>query len=169
MSHKRSQSNRLQIRLRVSDFAASHEFQLETHELLRQISTAGSQLSDSGDKLRYIAAALRETPGVTEEHYAQFRALEKERAALIMRLSGDPARKKLDESISPSISGRVRYVSNGHWDTRQNPTATQRESIEIARDEFVVFQNDLNAYLEAFELFEAELERIGAPYTKGRG
>ncbi|HBL28973.1 MAG TPA: hypothetical protein DD490_19230 [Acidobacteria bacterium] len=48
------------------------------------------------------------------------------------RLSGDPARQKLEESETPSIGDRIGAIRSGHWQTRQMPTATQRRNLEIA-------------------------------------
>ena len=150
-----------------ADFAEAHKFQLRTSELMRKVTSASAQLAEANDKLRYIDAALKQTPAATANHFAQYRSLKKQAAELRMQLSGDPARQNLDESTAPSISSRTWY-SAGQWGTRQNPTSTQRESFDIAESEFEIFQQELKQYLDAFKAFEDELDSIGAPYTRGR-
>ena len=64
---------------------------------------------------------------------------------------------------------RVRRVANGHWDTRQAPTATQRASLAVASSEFSGLAGELAALLHTeLPAFEAELEAAGAPWTPGR-
>lgn len=150
------------------DYEAISQFQKQTSELMRQVSSASSKLSEVNDRLRHIDAALKQTPTATVEHFAMYRSLIKELAELKMDLSGDPVRQRLDESTAPSIYRRVGYVTGGHWDTRQNPTATQRESIGIAESEFNEFEVRLDQFLIKVKTFEADLETIGAPYTRGR-
>ena len=69
----------------------------------------------------------------------------------------------------PSVQGRARQVASGHWNTRQAPTATQRESLAVASREFAALIAELAALLETeLPAFEAELEAAGAPWTPGR-
>ena len=85
------------------------------------------------------------------------------------RLSGDRVRAELNETSVPSISNRVGRVVNGHWNTRQTPTATHRRNLEIARDEFDELRRDLSALIETdLSQLEADLEAAGAPWTPGR-
>ena len=82
---------------------------------------------------------------------------------------GDRIRGRLNESSVPSILGRIGRVAGGHWDTRQAPTTTQRQSLDVAQDGFEQLSTELSALLET-ELpgLEAELEAAGAPWTPGR-
>jgi photosystem II stability/assembly factor-like uncharacterized protein len=115
------------------DYQEVAVFQQETSELMRRISSTSQVLSETDDRLRYLYAALKQTPRAGTAQFASYQALKKELAALRLRLSGDPIRRSLDESTVPSISGRVGQVIYGHWQTRQSPTETQQQNIEIAR------------------------------------
>lgn len=151
-----------------TDFQAIAQFQQRTRELMVQISTAGRKLSEAGERLRYLKAALTQTPKATTEHFAQWNALSEKRAALQMRLTGDPARQQLNESGVPGISSRVGKVAYGHWSTRQTPTKTYEDNLAIAQQDFAGFREDLRAYFQELEAYEAALEAAGAPYTRGR-
>ncbi len=151
-----------------TDFQAVAEFQQKTSALMREVSSAGRKLSEAGERLRYLEAALQQTPKATSEHFAQWKELKEKLAGLRMRLSGDPVRQNLNESTPPSISGRVGQVAYGHWNTRQAPTATFKNNIEIATRDFVQFWEDLKTFLLDLEKYEAALEAAGAPYTRGR-
>jgi len=93
-------------------------------------------------------------------------------AELELRLHGDPARQKLSESETPSIGERVGVIRDGHWQTRQMPTATQRRNLEIATAGLDAVERDLKALI-AGDL--AKLEEAfaaawapGAPGGRGR-
>ncbi|MEM1325967.1 MAG: glycosyl hydrolase [Bacteroidota bacterium] len=151
-----------------TDFQAVADFQAKTSELIRQTSSAGQQLSAISERLRYIDAAMMKTPEVTEKHFATLQQLKEERLQLQMRLYGDPIRQQFSEATAPSIAGRVGSIVYGHWGTRQLPTETFIENLEMAERNFEVFQADLKDYLSDLEEFEGELEQAGAPFTRGR-
>ncbi|MCB0635136.1 MAG: glycosyl hydrolase, partial [Lewinella sp.] len=152
-----------------TDFQAVADFQRTTSELLRMTSAAGRTLGEAGDRLRYLAAALPQTPRATAGHFARQQALQEQLAELRMRLWGDPARQGLNESARPGISGRVGEVAYGHWGTRQTPTQAFEDNLEMASRDFLVFRQDLRAFLAELAEYERAMEEAGAPYTQGRG
>ncbi|MEL7121633.1 MAG: glycosyl hydrolase [Bacteroidota bacterium] len=151
-----------------TDFKAIAAFQKKTSDMMRQTSSASRRLSEASERLRYIAAALKKTPGAGPDEFAKWKALSDQLAALRMQLSGDPIRQRFSESTSPSISGRVGQVAYGHWETRQAPTKTFEDNLEVASKEFDGFKTDLDKYLQQLKAFENDLEKMGAPYTRGR-
>ncbi len=150
------------------DFAAVAEFQMETSELMRRVSSAGQQMGEASERLRYLKAALPQTPKAKPEHFAKWQELQKELADLRMRLWSDPARSGMNESTSPGIQSRVGQVAGGHWSVRQAPTETFRTNLEIASRDFTSFRQDLDQYLQALSAYEDELEAAGAPFARGR-
>ncbi|MFK7982244.1 MAG: WD40/YVTN/BNR-like repeat-containing protein [Saprospiraceae bacterium] len=149
-------------------FNAVADFQKKTSDMMRAISSAGRKTGEINERLRFITAALKQTPKATAEHFAKLNQLKQTLKALQTRLWGDPIRQGLDESTSPSISGRVGQVAYGHWETRQMPTQTYQDNLEIAARDFTQFKKDFQTYLADFEKYEATLDAAGAPYTKGR-
>ena len=151
-----------------TDFQAISEFQQETSGLMRDITSAGSELSEAAERLRYMGAALKQTPAAGPEHFATLTQLRKRLTEMQRVLFGDQTRQRFSESSLPSIGGRVGQVAYGHWNTRQNPTETHRTNIAIAKGDFETFIVDMQAYREELKKFEETLEKAGAPYTKGR-
>jgi hypothetical protein len=121
------------------------------------------------DRLRYMRAALAQTPTADAALFGRIDAVERAFAEVATRLQGDQVRGSLNESSVPSISNRVGNVVGGHWRTRQNPTGTQRMNIEIAQRDLATVEVDL-AGLIAGELMAVEqaLAAAGAPWTPGR-
>jgi hypothetical protein len=86
-----------------------------------------------------------------------------------LRFSGDGIRGRWNEASEPSIQDRVGYVQFGHWNTRQEPTQTQRTSIEIAEREFAAFIGGFTRLVEVdLVRLENDLAAAGAPWTPGR-
>ncbi len=152
-----------------TDFQAVANFQKKTSDLMREISSASGKLSEINEQFRYINAALKQTPKASAQHFAQYKQLKEKLADLRLRLSGDPIRRKLNESTSPAISSRVGQIVYGHWDTRQTPTQTFQDNLTIATNSFTKFKQDLKTYLQEVKEYETTLEAAGAPYTRGRG
>jgi photosystem II stability/assembly factor-like uncharacterized protein len=152
-----------------TDFVAVADFQYRTSELQRRIGVASSELGRQSDRLRYMRAALARTPMADPGLFGQVDDVQRAFDDIRRRLQGDRVRGSLNESSVPSISNRVGYVINGHWSTRQAPTATQRRNIEIAQRDFAVLEGELADLIEGrlTELEEA-LAAAGAPWTPGR-
>ena len=153
----------------ATDFAAAMAFAEETADLQRRARGAAAEIGRARDRLRHMRAALDETPAAGDDLYTRLEAIETRLAGIAVRLQGDPARGALNEPSAPSIMGRIGQVAGGHWGTRQPPTQTQRESLEIARGGFQRVSIALRTLLEeTLAELEADMEAAGAPWTPGR-
>jgi hypothetical protein len=151
------------------DFGAVTAFQAEAAELARQTNNAGAQIGETREKLRFMRAALVETPAADPAMFGRLDALGRVLDDLQARLYGDRIRGRLNEPGPPSIAGRIGRVYGSVVSTRQLPTATQRESLALGRTELEVFLDDLATVLEDdLVQLEADLEAAGAPWTPGR-
>ena len=151
------------------DYARVAAFQEETSEVLRLASGAVGELSRAEDRLPYLRRALLDAPQASTDLFTQLDELEANLAAIRLRLAGDRLRNRLEEPSVPSILNRIWQVAGGHWSTRQAPTATQEESLRIAKSEFATVAVELATVLEeSLPALEAELEAVGAPWTPGR-
>ncbi|WP_419167904.1 WD40/YVTN/BNR-like repeat-containing protein [Candidatus Palauibacter sp.] len=152
-----------------TDFRAVVAFQSEASELMRRISSAGEELGRARDRLRHMRAALLEAPAAPLALFGDLDALDSRLQGYAIRLFGDPARQRLNESTVPSISNRVGRVIGGHWDTRQMPTATHRRNLEIGETDFGAWLAEFEGFMSGdFMRAEAALEAAGAPWTPGR-
>jgi photosystem II stability/assembly factor-like uncharacterized protein len=152
-----------------TDFVVVAEFQHRAAELRRRIAVASSELSRERDRLRYMEAALLETPGADPALFTELARLGAAFQVLSLRLNGDPVRGGLNQASAPSISGRVGNVAGGHWGTRLEPTETQRRNLEIAAAGLVEVERDLVTLVEGDLMrLEVALAEAGAPWTPGR-
>ncbi len=151
------------------DFEAVAAFQRETSELLRSALGAAAELRRAGERLRHMRAALVETPLAQPGLFEGLDDLAAQIADFELRLFGDSIRRRRNEPSTPSILGRIQQVAGGHWETRQPPTSTQQQSLELAREGLTALTRDVATFLET-ELanMESALEAAGAPWTPGR-
>ncbi|MEO6444041.1 MAG: glycosyl hydrolase [Gemmatimonadaceae bacterium] len=155
--------------LPATDYVAVAAFQQETSELMRRIEGVSSDMGAVRERLRYLRAAFAQTPRADPALALSMDSVTTRVASLAVRVNGDPARQRLDEPTSPGIAGRVGEVIGGHWDTRQAPTATQRENIAIARSSLGAVEQELSTLITgALARIGAALGAAGAPWTPGR-
>ena len=152
-----------------TDPVAVAAFQQETAGLLRAIHGAAAEAGRVRERIRHLRAALNETPQADEALFGRMDTILRTLSDLEVRLNGDPARQSRNHPAAPSIRGRAGGIASGHWDTRQTPTETQRESLRIAAGEFEGLRGELRSLVdEDLAGLEADLEAAGAPWTPGR-
>ena len=151
------------------DYAQVAEFHRETGELLRQALGASRQLGQAQERLPYLRRALLATPQAPASLFSQLDQLEADLSAIRLQLRGDPLLGRFEEPSVPSVLGRAWTVAGGTWSTRQAPTQTQEQSLNVAQQDFSTVKGELNRILkETLPDLEAELEAAGAPWTPGR-
>ena len=152
-----------------TDPAVVAAFQQRTADLLRRAGGAAAEARRVRERLRHLRAALVETPGAHDGFFARLDSIRRTLSDLEVILNGDPERQSRNEPAAPSIRSRLGQTAGGHWGTRQMPTATQREQIRIAGEEFEELAAELKSLVERdLAAFEADLEAAGAPWTPGR-
>jgi hypothetical protein len=151
-----------------TDFQAVAAFQWETSELARRVAGAGEEVGRVQERLRYMRAALLETPLANPALFGRMDAMGRALDGIQTRLFGDRIRGGLNEPSVPSISGRL-GTARGLWDTRMEPTETMRMELAIAAGEFADLEPELADLIEG-ELMrlEEDLAAAGAPWTPGR-
>ena len=155
--------------LPAPDYDDVTAFQRRTSELLRKAQGAAAEVRRAEERLRHMRAALKETPRAEPTLYARLDAIESRLADARLLLMGDRIRGRLNESSVPSILGRIGRVAGGHWDTRQAPTATQTQSLDVAQETFDPLSAELTELLTVdLPGLKAEFEAAGAPWTSGR-
>ncbi|MBT8335136.1 MAG: hypothetical protein KJO11_00940, partial [Gemmatimonadetes bacterium] len=151
-----------------TDLVAVAEFHARTADLQRAISIASSEMGQASERIRFMREALGRTPTAPPSLYTELDALERTIADFRLRLQGDPVRGSLSQSSVPSISSRAGRAASG-WGTRQNPTGTMRDNLEIAEADFAALEAELATFLaDDVAWIERALAAAGAPWTPGR-
>jgi photosystem II stability/assembly factor-like uncharacterized protein len=153
----------------TTDFAAVAAFQEQVSDLQRRAAITGDDIARVREDLRHMRAALLVTPKADPSLFGRLDAAGARLATLARRLNGDPARQRLNEPDTASISSRIRAAMST-FDTRQLPTGTQRRAVEIASAELAELSRDLEGLVTGeIAQLHAALQAAGAPGLPRRG
>ena len=117
-----------------ADRAAVLAFARETGELQRAVMGAEKAAGEAANRIKYIKAAVVNTPGLDPALLAEVRRLELRLTDLREVLTGDPTRSKRSEPAMPGITDRVNQIVYGFWGTTSAATTTHRRNYEIASE-----------------------------------
>jgi hypothetical protein len=154
--------------LPAEDRTALVAFQQEASELSRAVEGAVRMTNELTEKIKYMRAALAQTPHAQESIAADVRAIDKKLSDLKIKLTGDPVAQRLDRGVPPSINSRIGSIIDEQWSSTSAPTQTQQEALSIAGEVFAPVLAGLKLLVETVQSVEKQLEDVGAPYTPGR-
>lgn len=153
----------------AEDRAEVLAFQKKAGELYRLISATGKVHGQLMDKVKYLKAAVRETPEANPEMLAQIRAVALQLHDLRQKLYGDRSVSRRQFETKPSIAGRVGSIVYGLWSTTTEPTTTLRNNYQLAATDFQPVLAEIKKLAEeTIPAMEEKLEKSGAPWTPGR-
>lgn len=155
--------------LSAADRKALVEFTQKAAEL-RRVVAAIEELSKELDiRISRIRTALILSPEDTKEIEQLLNKIEKENKQIQVNISGDPVLSKRNENIPTSLNDRINLIIYGLWSSTSAPTQTMLDNYRIAGEIYLEISEKLkNLYETDLKKVEAELDKIGAPYTPGR-
>ena len=158
--------------LGAADQRTVTEFQRKVARLQRAATVANKALDEAKERVKFVKAAIENTPGEASSLAAlrdDVRAVEAKLRAAEFTLRGDRVLASKNEPTPPSLLGRINNIVGTQWDTTAAPTGTSQEQYTIASD---VFTTTLAALRSAIEgdlvRVEGALEKAGGPWTPGR-
>jgi len=155
--------------LPASSRPALVEWQRKAAELQRSLEGASAVLSDANSKVKYAREAIFSVARPNQDFIADVKNLESKLKALSDRMSGDGVAGRLDIDKPPSIAARLNAAIYDGYGTTSDPTATMKEQLQIAGEEFEKALTDLKNIINIdLKTLEQKLEAAGAPYTPGR-
>jgi hypothetical protein len=128
-------------------------------------------ISESTNKVEHIKQAIYSTPGASQDLMNRARKLGVELEELNFKMNGLPA-KASGEEIPPAqvpINDRMGDITYAFMGSTSGITNTQKKNMEILKEEFPPVLTTLKRIVETdIPALEAELNKIGAPWTPGR-
>ncbi len=152
----------------AKDLLALEQFYAKVSELARVLSAADVNREDMMDKMKYIKAALLESPKSSMNLHAEVKRIENALKDLNIKMNGDATLSKREFEVLPGINSRVGNIEYSLWRSSQAPTETNKQSLELAIKIFEPIPAELKALENAIKAVEKQLEQDGAPYTPGR-
>ena len=143
-------------------------FSQKVAELRRVTSGSEAYCMELSLKLRYLKAALAETPKASPELAGEIAALEKRLLNVSTAMNGDASLARREFETAPSINQRIGTIAGSLWNSTAAPTSSNRESLSIAEKQFTPVYDEIKLIGEAVKKLEDRLEKSGAPYTPGR-
>lgn len=147
----------------VTAFAANLD------ELSRKVSGASAAVA----ALLVETGAIKDTllrssaPDTLRE---QARAIELELLEMKQAINGNEARDLYNDAGPVSISRRVSVAMMGTFRSTYGPTATHRQSVEIAEREFAEIEAGIRRISDVdLQNLREGLDQAGVPWTPGRG
>jgi photosystem II stability/assembly factor-like uncharacterized protein len=153
----------------IEDKKALAEFQQKLNKLRRVTQATMRIANDTENRIKHIRAAIDASPKANIELLNKAKNLEKEIIGIQMVLQGDRTKTKRNKDIPPTFYSRVETIIYGQWRTSGPPTETQKQSYQVALEEYEPLYVRLKTLVEKdLKDMENRLEAIEAPYTPGR-
>jgi len=152
----------------AEDREAVLQFQTETAGLYRAVMGANRAAGEIETRIEHLIKAVEETPTASGQQATAVRALNARMQDLQVRLSGDHTVSSRAELVPLSLTGRIKTITGGSWDSQSAVTGNYRDSYKIAAEQFPPILAELKAISADLISLETELEAEGAPWTPAR-
>lgn len=151
------------------DIAKTIEFQLNLAKFRDAIGATSSTLSTALQRMDEMKTAIKQSANGTAALMKVAETFELKLKAADKSLNGDSVVGAKFEEDVPSIGGRVGSVLFGSMRSTHGITKTQKEQVEIAKQEFKTVSKEIKNLLEVeMKQFEEQLSKAGIPWTSGR-
>lgn len=154
--------------LSATDKQAYDAFCKDVAELRRNASITQEYTNELSNKLKYIRAALNETPAADLALIALAEQFQQRLNAINRQLNGDGSLARREFETTPSINDRIGNIEGGMWSTTSAPTGTYRKSFQLAEKQLNEVINQVQALSTDVQSMETRLDQLKAPWTPGR-
>jgi photosystem II stability/assembly factor-like uncharacterized protein len=120
------------------------------------------------NRVRYLKAAVLQTPNAPLDIATQLAALDKRLNAVNVPLNGDATKARREFETSPSVNGRLGSIMFQLWNSTSGIPGDYTTSYNIAEKQFSPIYAEIKSIGEEVKKIEATMEKSGAPYTPGR-
>ena len=152
----------------TDDRQALLDFEMQSSDLYRAIMGANKARGEIQGRIDHLLKAAADTPSSNEAQAQSLRLLNTRLQNLKIRFSGDSTISSRAAPVPMSITGRIRTIVGGHWDSQSAVTDNYRDSYAIADQQFRQALVELKAIAADLAEVEAALQAEGAPWTPGR-
>jgi photosystem II stability/assembly factor-like uncharacterized protein len=145
-----------------------HAFQQQVAELKRQVDILTPFSNDINNRIKHLKTAILNTPKADMQWLAQLENLQKTHNTLRVSLFGDASLARRNFETPPSVAGRIEGALYSTWFNTQEPTQTQIQSFNIAKEEFEQISVKMKELDNQLKQIESQMESSKAPWTPNR-
>ncbi len=157
--------------LPAENYNENVEFAQNVSKLAVAVVGTSKMIDETSTKVENIKQAIYSTPGAGQDLMNKARTLGKELEELNFKMSGVKAKASTEE-IPPAqvpLNSRLGTITYTHMGSTSGITNTEKQNYEILKEEFPPVLDALKRIVETdIPALEAELNKIGAPWTPGR-
>jgi len=143
-------------------------FKRQVQELRRKIKGSNHEHEELDKRLKHIKKAIQSYPGADIEWMTDVKALEKASHDIRIKIRGDHHKNKRDIETIPGTADRVENIVSNTWYSTSNPTTTNKEQFELAKEEYAEMRTNLDDIRASVQVLEAKLDSKNIPYTPHR-
>jgi len=143
-------------------------FQAKTSELYRALSATGRVKNQVDNRLKFIQAAIQNTPNVPLEMLKDVRRIQLELHDISQTMWGDGTLSKHEFETPNSTVGRIGVVIYTSWYNSSEITQTNKRLYDESAEEFESLLDRMKKVITDVEALEAKLDEKKVPYTPGR-
>lgn len=144
-------------------------FQQDTADIARTVSGTLAASSELRNRLAHLKVAVEALIVPNEAYRATLQQIEAMIDEAEISLTGDRTISSRNEPTPRSIASRVGQIRSWGWYNQSQPTQSSKDAQAIATKELGAVLTQLRDVETRLGSLETELERLGAPYTPGRG
>jgi len=157
--------------LPAKDYNENVQFAKQVSKLAIAVVGSDRLIGELTSKVENMKQAIYSTPGASQDLMNKVRALGVELEALNFKMNGIPAAASAEEipPVQVPINNRLGIITSTHMGSTSGITTTEKQNYEILKAEFPPVLDSLKRIVETdIPTLEAELNKIGAPWTPGR-
>ena len=143
-------------------------FKRQVQELRRKIRGSNNEHKELDKRLKHIKQAILSYPGAEIAWMKDVKALEKASHDVRIKISGDYHKYKRDIETIPGTASRVENIVGNTWYSTSNPTTTNKEQFELAKEEYAEIRTSLDKIRSDVQALESKLDSKNIPYTPHR-
>ncbi|WP_306640338.1 WD40/YVTN/BNR-like repeat-containing protein [Sanyastnella coralliicola] len=147
---------------------ANIAFKKEVQELRRRMRGSLNEHSDLDNRLRHIKAAIQSYPGADIAWMEDVKKLERASHDIGIDMTGDYHKSSRDVEALPGAVYRIENIVWNTWYSTSDPTTTNQEQFELAKEEYAAARKSLDDMRAAIQALEAKLDGKNIPYTPQR-
>ncbi|MCH2197584.1 MAG: glycosyl hydrolase [Flavobacteriales bacterium] len=147
---------------------ANIAFKKEVQELRRRMRGSLNEHSDLDNRLRHIKAVIQSYPGADIAWMEDVKKLESESHDIGIDMTGDYHKSSRDVEALPGAVYRIENIVWNTWYSTSDPTTTNQEQFELAKEEYAVARKSLDDMRAAIQALETKLDGKNIPYTPQR-
>lgn len=143
-------------------------FRKEVAELSRSISGSSRLMSEYKEKLELMKTAITLYPNIDIKLLEDVRKMKLAFDECNVLLYGDGLKASKEFETPPSFSSRLGKVEYQIYESTTGVTKTQKENIQIAEEEYLIFRTKLDAVILQVKALDQKLASLNIPYIKGQ-